>query len=277
MRQQWFTHVRLLIAHPPRYSETSTAALTTPALDRRSLRWFGVSACTATPEDLPPSLAQHGSCRRSSTSSSSLPFRTHVGAENSAVVVDLPRCGPMLSSRVPNLVPIPGITGSAHCAVRPLEGSDSRAVRGSVGQGSPRSVFRKADPESLDRHAGLCVPGPRSRSRSRSRLRRYAGRHRRRLHATHGTQDRERRTCSARHDRVSATHRLPRCSALSLTGFHAGSLLGRTRRRNVPTTRRMAWVGFEDHGDLWAIRHWRSVQVPVVACLGGALRPTGLL
>ena len=108
MRQQWFTHVRLLIAHPPRYSETSTAALTTPALDRRSLRWFGVSACTATPEDLPPSLAQHGSCRRSSTSSSSLPFRTHVGAGNSAVVVDLPRWGPMLSPRVPILVPIPG-------------------------------------------------------------------------------------------------------------------------------------------------------------------------
>ena len=88
MRQQWFTHVRLLIAHPPRYSETSTAALTTPALDRRSLRWFGISACTATPEDLPPSLAQHGSCRRSSTSSSSLPFRTHVGAHNSVVGAD---------------------------------------------------------------------------------------------------------------------------------------------------------------------------------------------
>ena len=31
-----------------------------------------------------------------------------VGSENSAVVVDLPRCGPMLSPRVPNLVPIPG-------------------------------------------------------------------------------------------------------------------------------------------------------------------------
>ena len=31
-----------------------------------------------------------------------------MGAENSAVVVDLPRCGPMLSPRVPNLVPIPG-------------------------------------------------------------------------------------------------------------------------------------------------------------------------
>ena len=31
-----------------------------------------------------------------------------VGAGNSAVVVDLPRCRPMLSPRVPNLVPIPG-------------------------------------------------------------------------------------------------------------------------------------------------------------------------
>ena len=68
---------------------------------------FGIPACTATPQDPPPSLAQHGSCRRSSTSSS-LPFRTHVGAGNSAVVVDLPRWGPMLSPRVPNLVPIPG-------------------------------------------------------------------------------------------------------------------------------------------------------------------------
>ena len=45
-----------------------------------------------------------------------------VGAGNSAVVVDLPRCGPMLIRRVPNRVPIPGVTGSAHCAVRPLEG-----------------------------------------------------------------------------------------------------------------------------------------------------------
>jgi hypothetical protein len=35
-----------------------------------TLRWFGISACTANPEDLPPSLAQHGSCWRSSTSSS---------------------------------------------------------------------------------------------------------------------------------------------------------------------------------------------------------------
>ena len=36
------------------------------------------------------------------------PSGTHVGAGNSAVVVDLPRWGPMLSPRVPNLVPIPG-------------------------------------------------------------------------------------------------------------------------------------------------------------------------
>ena len=31
-----------------------------------------------------------------------------MGAGNSAVIVDLPRWGPMLSPRVPNLVPIPG-------------------------------------------------------------------------------------------------------------------------------------------------------------------------
>ena len=30
-----------------------------------------------------------------------------MGSENSAVVVDLPRWAPMLSPRVPNLVPIP--------------------------------------------------------------------------------------------------------------------------------------------------------------------------
>ena len=83
------SHMFVFSSHTrPAHRETSTAALTTPALDRRSLRWFGISACTATPEDLPPSLAQHGSCRRSSTSSSSLPFRTHVGAHNSVVGAD---------------------------------------------------------------------------------------------------------------------------------------------------------------------------------------------
>ena len=79
------SHMFVFSSHTcPAHSETSTAALTTPALDRRSLRWFGISACTATTEDLPPSLAQHGSCRRSSTSSA-LPFRTHVGARNRVV------------------------------------------------------------------------------------------------------------------------------------------------------------------------------------------------
>ena len=95
------SHMFVFSSHTrPAHSETSTATLTTPALDRRSLRWFAISACTATPQDLPPSLAQHRSCRRSSTSSS-LPFRTHAGARNSAVVVDLPRCGPMRSLGVP--------------------------------------------------------------------------------------------------------------------------------------------------------------------------------
>ena len=32
------------------------ATLTTPALNRRSLRWSGLHACTANPEGLPPSL-----------------------------------------------------------------------------------------------------------------------------------------------------------------------------------------------------------------------------
>ena len=45
-----------------------------------TLRRFGISACTANPEGLPPSLAQHGSCWRSSTSSS-LPFRTHLSSK----------------------------------------------------------------------------------------------------------------------------------------------------------------------------------------------------
>jgi hypothetical protein len=69
-RQQWFTHVRLLVAYLTRSWRAVSATLTTPALDRRSLRWFGISACTATPEDLPPSQIEHVSFWRSSTSSS---------------------------------------------------------------------------------------------------------------------------------------------------------------------------------------------------------------
>ena len=39
-----------------------------------TLRWFGLPTCSASPEGLPPSLAQHGSCWRPSTSPS-LPFQ----------------------------------------------------------------------------------------------------------------------------------------------------------------------------------------------------------
>src|SRR3954462_11129765 len=70
------------LANPGRF--TSTATLTTPALNRRSLRWFGISACTANPEGRPPSLVEHASCWRSSTSSS-LHFRTHVGCHKSVL------------------------------------------------------------------------------------------------------------------------------------------------------------------------------------------------
>jgi hypothetical protein len=69
MRPQWFTHVRLLVAHLTRSWRAVSATLTTPALDRRSLRWFGISACTANPEGQPPSPAQHTSRQRPSTSS----------------------------------------------------------------------------------------------------------------------------------------------------------------------------------------------------------------
>jgi hypothetical protein len=50
MRQQWFTPVRLLAAHLTRSRQAFAATLTTPALNRRSLRWFGIPACTANPE-----------------------------------------------------------------------------------------------------------------------------------------------------------------------------------------------------------------------------------
>ena len=51
-----------------------------------------------------------------------------VGAGNSAVVVDLPRCGPMLIRRVPNLVPLVGCAGSPRCALAPLEGPRDHRV-----------------------------------------------------------------------------------------------------------------------------------------------------
>ena len=110
------------------------------ALDRRSLRWFGISACTATPEDLPPSLAQHGSCRRSSTSSSSLPFRTHVGAHNSVVGADQGFRAPSWDQE------------SVHDAVH----EDSASARIATGQ-RPRPSFRHPQDPQLQ-IPGLSLP-----------------------------------------------------------------------------------------------------------------------
>ena len=50
MRQQWFTHVRLPAAHLTHSpAGLLTATLTTPALYRRSLRWFGLPTCIGEP------------------------------------------------------------------------------------------------------------------------------------------------------------------------------------------------------------------------------------
>jgi len=78
MRQQWFTHVRLLVAHLTRSQASLSRSRSPPRLlTDMTLRRFEISACTATPEDLPPSLAQHGSCQRPPTSPP-LPFQdTH--------------------------------------------------------------------------------------------------------------------------------------------------------------------------------------------------------
>ena len=50
MRQQWFAHARLLVAHLTRSRRAFPGTLTTPALNQRSFRWFGLPACTASPE-----------------------------------------------------------------------------------------------------------------------------------------------------------------------------------------------------------------------------------
>ena len=88
-----------------------------------------------------------------------------MGAENSAVVVDLPRCGPMLSPRVPNLVPIPSdgtspwpyrtaFTSSWKPSYRTYFTSDSMAVPvkksglpvAKSSTGFSNVIFRKSSP-----------------------------------------------------------------------------------------------------------------------------------
>ena len=91
---------------------------------------------------------------------------TPVGAGNSAVVVDLPRCGPMLSPRVPNLVPIPGITGSARCAVRPLEGPRDHRVAPPTRCAAPTNRPTRARVLRRDRRRPELARSDRGRARA---------------------------------------------------------------------------------------------------------------
>jgi len=58
-RHQRFACARLPGPHLAQSSCAFSATLTTPALDRRSLRWFETSPCRAISGGSPPSLAQH--------------------------------------------------------------------------------------------------------------------------------------------------------------------------------------------------------------------------
>jgi len=61
-RHRWFASARLRGPHLTRSRHAFSATLTTtPALDRRSLRWFATSPCMGGRGDLPPSLGQHRS------------------------------------------------------------------------------------------------------------------------------------------------------------------------------------------------------------------------
>ena len=90
---------------------------------------------------------------------SCVPGFERVGAGNSAVVVDVPRCGPMLGPCVPNLVPIRGVTGSAHCAVRPLEGPRDHRLGPPTPANLPNRQTEPAsrDANSIDRRSRLPV------------------------------------------------------------------------------------------------------------------------
>ena len=136
MRQQWFTHVRLLVAHLTRSCRAFSATLTTPALDRRSLRWFGLSACTASPEGLPPSLAQHGLCWR-------LLHRHHVSFQDTRTrnTSSSSSCGPRT----------PLTARSARCPGQP---TTSR----SAPQRTPRSAATPVSPDDYLEHLdGLVI------------------------------------------------------------------------------------------------------------------------
>jgi hypothetical protein len=58
-RHRGFALARLPDPHLTRSRLAFSATLNTPALDRRTLRWFATTPCRAATEDLPPSLEQH--------------------------------------------------------------------------------------------------------------------------------------------------------------------------------------------------------------------------
>src|SRR6266542_1073760 len=75
---QGFGFTRLHDPHLTRSCRAFSATLTTPALNRRSSRWFAASSCKASAEGLPPSLTQHRQPANRTHATSQLPFRTHV-------------------------------------------------------------------------------------------------------------------------------------------------------------------------------------------------------
>jgi hypothetical protein len=54
-RHQWIAHARLLGPHLTRSKRAFSATLSTPALNRRTSRWFAASPCRTTAEAHPPS------------------------------------------------------------------------------------------------------------------------------------------------------------------------------------------------------------------------------
>src|SRR6266540_4127990 len=75
---QGFGFTRLHDPHLTRSCRAFSATLTTPALNRRSSRWFAASSCKAAAEGLPPSLTQHRQLAERTYAICRLPFRTHV-------------------------------------------------------------------------------------------------------------------------------------------------------------------------------------------------------
>lgn len=90
-RHQRFTHVRLLGPYLTRSDGAPfSATLSTPALDRRTLRWFAASPCRATTKDhqpqgpAPSSLMQHHFQQPGLLHLGSFSVRVHTGRPGSA-------------------------------------------------------------------------------------------------------------------------------------------------------------------------------------------------